>query len=64
MPFTKDIDITGIKGFDTAKLEAALAINVDEWKKEVIGHEEHFVKLYTSLPKELLFQKELLTSRL
>ncbi len=64
VPYSKDIDITGLKDFDAAKLEACLAISTEEWKKEVLGHEEHFVKLYTSLPKELVYQKELLTSRL
>ena len=64
MPFTKDIDISGLKDFSVEKLEAVLAVNNEEWKKEVLGHEEHFVKLYTTLPKELVYEKELLISRL
>ena len=32
--------------------------------KEVISQDELFVKLYEHLPKELIFQRELLISRL
>ena len=39
-------------------------IDSDEWKKEVISQEELFIKLHSTLPKELIFQKELLISRL
>ena len=34
------------------------------WRKEVIGHEELFIELHTHLPKELVYERELLISRL
>ena len=46
------------------KLAKVLSVNVDDWKQEVLMQEELFLKLYTDLPKELLFQKELLIARL
>ncbi len=64
MPFAKDIDIAELKDFSSEKLEAVLAVNTDEWKKDIAGVEEHFVKLYATLPKEMVYQKELLVSRL
>ncbi len=33
-------------------------------KKEILLQDELFLKLYNDLPKELLFQKELLIARL
>ncbi len=38
--------------------------DIEAWKKEVISQDELFVKLYEHLPKELIFQRELLISRL
>jgi len=39
-------------------------IDISAWKREVISQDELFVKLYSHLPKELIFQRELLISRL
>ncbi len=64
MPRSEDIVLDGLKDFTTKDLEAVLAIDSAEWKKEVAAQEEHFVNLYTTLPKELVFQKQLLVSRL
>ena len=65
MPQTRDIELTGMPpGFDRSALERALAIDVDEWKREILLQDELFLKLYDDLPKELLFQKELLIARL
>jgi phosphoenolpyruvate carboxykinase (GTP) len=35
-----------------------------EWHRELVLQDELFIKLYTDLPKELIFQRELLISRL
>ncbi|MEO7934046.1 MAG: phosphoenolpyruvate carboxykinase (GTP) [Chthoniobacterales bacterium] len=64
MPDPKDIDITGIKNYDEATLREALAIDVQGWKREVMLQDELFINLHADLPKELLFQRELLISRL
>ena len=35
-----------------------------EWRREVLMQDELFMKLYAHLPKELIFQRELLLARL
>ena len=64
MPAAKDIDIEGIPNYSREKIEQALKIDVENWKREVLLQDELFIKLYGDLPKELLFQRELLISRL
>ena len=64
MPEPADIDITGLDGYDPNHLAEALSVDMEEWKREVLGQDELFFKLYSDLPKELIFQRELLISRL
>ncbi|OHE77766.1 MAG: phosphoenolpyruvate carboxykinase [Verrucomicrobia bacterium RIFCSPLOWO2_12_FULL_64_8] len=64
MPWLEQFDIEGMPDFNRKLLARALAINVDDWKKEVLLQDELFLKLYHDLPKELVFQKELLVARL
>jgi phosphoenolpyruvate carboxykinase (GTP) len=59
-----DFDLEGMKNFDRADLAKAQAIDTEEWRREVLSHDELFLKLYADLPKELTFQRELLVSRL
>jgi phosphoenolpyruvate carboxykinase (GTP) len=63
MPDPSDIDIEGLD-YDKAKLAETLKIDVEEWKREVLAQDELFIKLHSDLPMELLFQRELLISRL
>ena len=64
MPEEEDIDMTGLPEADRANLPEVLSLNVEEWKREVLMQDELFFKLYSDLPKELIFQRELLISRL
>jgi phosphoenolpyruvate carboxykinase (GTP) len=64
MPKVEDFDLAGLDGFGPAQFAQVQAVNVKEWKQEVISQEELFINLHATLPKELLFQKELLVSRL
>ena len=61
MPRSGDIDLDGLDGVD---FDAAQAINVDDVRSELVGQEELFLKLAGDLPKEIIFQRELLVSRL
>jgi phosphoenolpyruvate carboxykinase (GTP) len=63
MPEPEDIDVTGLTE-DPADLAEALSLNVEEWKREVLLQDELFFRLYADLPKEMIFQRELLISRL
>ena len=64
MPEPEDIDTAGLANYSRADLAEALSLNVEEWKREVLMQDELFFKLYSDLPKELIFQRELLISRL
>ncbi len=64
MPEPEDIDTTGLTGYDPAQLAEALSLDLEERKREVLLQDELFFRLYSDLPKELLFQSELLLSRL
>jgi phosphoenolpyruvate carboxykinase (GTP) len=64
MPLTEDFDLTGLEGVGRKEFEDLQAIDIEAWKREVISQDELFISLYDHLPKELIFQRELLISRL
>jgi len=64
VPGPQGFDLTGMKGFSLETLQQLQIIDTEEWRKEVISQDELFIKLYSHLPKELIFQRELLVSRL
>ncbi|HEY7088621.1 MAG TPA: phosphoenolpyruvate carboxykinase (GTP) [Tepidisphaeraceae bacterium] len=63
MPKAGDFDLEGlpISQHDFAQLEE---VNVEEFKAEIMSQEELFLKLAGDLPKEMIFQRELLIARL
>ena len=46
------------------KFAEVMKIDAGEWHRELVMQDELFIKLYSQLPKELIFQRELLISRL
>ncbi len=64
LPGPRAFELTGLKDFSVETLGQLQTVNVEEWRKEVVSQEELFLKLYPRLPKELIFQRELLISRL
>jgi phosphoenolpyruvate carboxykinase (GTP) len=64
MPRVQDFDLKGLSGFGPVEFAKVQAINTKEWKREVISQSELFVNLYSTMPKELIHQRELLISRL
>jgi phosphoenolpyruvate carboxykinase (GTP) len=64
MPSYNDFDTRGLEGFDRAKWDKVMAVSSDEWGQELMLQDELIMKLYHRLPKELIFQRELLMSRL
>jgi phosphoenolpyruvate carboxykinase (GTP) len=64
MPRTEDFDLRGMEGFDQVSLNKAQAVSEDEIRKEVLMHEELFMRLHRTLPKEFIFTRELLITRL
>jgi phosphoenolpyruvate carboxykinase (GTP) len=63
MPRIQDIDLEGLN-INQAELAAVQNVDDEEVKKELLSQEELFLKMAGDLPKEMIFQKELLISRL
>ncbi|CAN5630030.1 phosphoenolpyruvate carboxykinase (GTP) [soil metagenome] len=65
VPQYEDLDMKGLEKVITEEKFIELQkIDPEEWHHELIMQDELFFKLYSSLPKELVFQRELLISRL
>jgi phosphoenolpyruvate carboxykinase (GTP) len=62
-PHYEDIEWAGLD-FPREKFEKLQAVDPAAWRAEVIGHEELFIDLHDHLPKELLFERELLICRI
>ncbi|MDP3073110.1 MAG: phosphoenolpyruvate carboxykinase (GTP) [Opitutaceae bacterium] len=63
VPRHRDIDWEGMD-FSEAKFEELQAFDRAAWRAEVLGHEELFIDLHSHLPKELLYERELLICRM
>jgi phosphoenolpyruvate carboxykinase (GTP) len=65
LPDYEDIDMQGLEKTVTSEVFAeAQKIDTSEWHRELLLQDELFIKLYSELPKDLIFQRELLMSRL
>ncbi|HEX3799143.1 MAG TPA: phosphoenolpyruvate carboxykinase (GTP) [Verrucomicrobiae bacterium] len=64
VPSAQNFDLHGLPGYTPERLEQAQTINYDDWRRELLQQDEFFMKLYSHLPKEMIFQRELLVSRL
>jgi phosphoenolpyruvate carboxykinase (GTP) len=64
MPFPEDVDLKGMEGFDEVQFAKVQSVGEDDVRKEVLMHEELFMKLHSTLPKEFIFTRELLITRL
>lgn len=63
MPRYEDIDWTGCD-FSQEQFDNIMTIDREDWKKELLGHEELFERMYDQLPKEYMFMRQLLLSGL
>jgi phosphoenolpyruvate carboxykinase (GTP) len=63
MPKAEDVDLDGLD-MTPAQFELLQAVDVNEFKAEILSQEELFLKLAGDLPKEFVFQRELLIARL
>ncbi len=63
-PHWEDFRSEGLPGFTRENFDACMAFVPEEWSAEVLSQGELFLKLYDSLPKELVYQRELLSARL
>ena len=63
MPRYAEFDWSGLN-YPREKFVECMRIDGPEWRRELISQTELFLKLHDRLPKELIFQRELLISRL
>jgi phosphoenolpyruvate carboxykinase (GTP) len=64
MPQLKDFNIRGMQNFGPEQFKKVQRIDPQEWRTELILQDELFIRLNSTLPKELMFERELLISRL
>ena len=64
VPRPQDIDLTHLPGYSLETFEQAQRINIEDWRRDILSQDELFMKLYSFLPKEIIFQRELLVARL
>ncbi len=64
LPRVQDFDFEGLSGFGPEQFDQVQGIDLEEWRREVLSQDELFMKIYSYLPKEMIFQRELLVARL
>jgi phosphoenolpyruvate carboxykinase (GTP) len=62
-PRYKDLTWDGLD-FTHEQWKEAMAIDRDAWKRQTLQHEELFLQLHDHLPKETIYERELLICRL
>ncbi len=63
MPRYENMDWTG-SDFTQEQFDEIMSVDREEWKTELLGHQELFERMYDQLPKEYLFMRQLLLSGL
>lgn len=63
MPRYEDMTWDGLD-MSRETFDKLMSVNSEEWKEEILSHEELFSKLYDRLPKEFTFMRELILSAL
>jgi phosphoenolpyruvate carboxykinase (GTP) len=64
MPRYEDLTWNGLDSMTPETFDKLMSVNSEEWKNEVLSHEELFSKLYDKLPREFTFMRELILSSL
>src|SRR4051812_24960641 len=64
LPRPQDFDLEEMENFSSQDFVKAQAINMEEWRREILSQDELFMKIYAFIPKEMIFQRELLVARL
>jgi phosphoenolpyruvate carboxykinase (GTP) len=63
MPRSTDINLDGLN-ITQEQFDAVQHVDLEEFKMEILAQEELFLRLAGDLPKEIVFQRELLITRL
>jgi phosphoenolpyruvate carboxykinase (GTP) len=62
MPRFQDINWEGVDDFSEADFLKAMSIDRSDWDKELLQHDELFIRLYDRIPKEMMAIKALTLS--
>ncbi len=62
-PHYDDMEWRGME-FTREQFNDVQRVNLQEWRREVMGHEELFIDLHDHLPPEMIYERELLICRL
>jgi phosphoenolpyruvate carboxykinase (GTP) len=63
IPRHEDIDWRGL-AFPKERWDEVMKLDREAWKEQTLGHSELFLKLNERLPKEIIFEREMLVCRL
>ena len=63
-PDWKSFSTEGLDGFTKEQFDAAMLFQREDWLSEITNQNDFFLKLYHSMPKELMCQRELLMARM
>lgn len=62
MPRHQDINWEGIEDFSEEDFRKAMSIDRNDWDRELLQHDELFIRLYDRIPKEMLAIRDLTLS--
>ncbi|MCB1235736.1 MAG: phosphoenolpyruvate carboxykinase (GTP), partial [Verrucomicrobiae bacterium] len=63
MPRFGELNFEGME-FSEETFDELMAVNYEEFRHELLSEADLYLRLYDHLPKELIFQRELLASRI
>ena len=64
MPRFQDLEWNGLQDFSEADFLQAMSVDRDDWDKEILSHDELFIKLNDRIPKEMVAIRDLTLSAL
>ena len=64
MPRFQDLNWNGLDEFTDADFRQAMSVDRDDWDKEILSHDELFIKLNDRIPKEMIAIRDLTLSAL
>ena len=64
IPYFNEVNMEGLEDFTREDFQKVMAVTAAEWRREMLSEADLSLRLYDHLPKELIFQRELLAGRL
>ena len=61
--YVDELNLHGLEGMTPEIFDALMRVDLKEFRQELLHASEFFLDLYDSMPKELIYQRELLAGR-